>query len=329
MKPAFQPHRPDHGADGRARGDLSRPWAPAGRDAAAVGDRHRRGRGAALRRRLGIDAGYASRCCARSRPRGWWRWHPTWRIGGCGSPPDSGRRGRAAELDRRSDAMVISMLESLDSAAAPAGGGDGRRRAAAARRRLTTIARPIRASADARGACSSTSRSSPLVSSAGFDPAASNPAGDAAPPQRAAAAGAFRGAAGGMRCAQDPGGLPPEVKRMWVAPEARRPRARTPAAGRARAHAKRGGATTIRLETNRALGRGGQDVPQRRLPGGGGVQLRGRTPITGSRSGFRATPRAGSRPGARRSRSSRAAGDATRSSRLRGAREPLPGGPAA
>ena len=40
----------------------------------------------ALRRRLGIDTRYAAGCCARSRPRGWWRWHPTAAIGGCGEP---------------------------------------------------------------------------------------------------------------------------------------------------------------------------------------------------------------------------------------------------
>ena len=208
-----------------------------------------------LRRRLGIDAGYASRLLRSLEAEGLVMV----------APDDRDRRVRRArlteaglaergELDRLSDGMVISMLESLDE----------RRRARLVeamddverllRASMITIAPADPASADAGWCMQQYFAELAVRFDTGFDPAASIPTGDLVPPDGLLLVAHLREQPVACAALKTPTGAPPEVKRMWVAPEARGLGLGRRLLGELERHAKRGGAAAVRLETNRALG---------------------------------------------------------------------------
>lgn len=208
----------------------------------------------ALRRRLGIDAGYASRLLRSLEAEGMV-------VVEAGSGDRRVRRAQLteaglaerAELDRRADGMVISMLESLDErrrARLVEAMGDVERLLRAS---MVTIAVADPASADARWCMQQYFAELAVRFDAGFDPAASIPTGDLVPPEGLLVVAHLREQPVGCAALKTPVDSPPEVKRMWVAPEARGLGLGRRLLSELERHAKRGGATTIRLETNRAL----------------------------------------------------------------------------
>ncbi len=159
-----------------------------------------------------------------------------------------------SELDRLSDGMVISMLESLDQARRDLlvkAMGDVER---LLRATMITIEVADPASADARWCLQRYFAELSVRFDAGFDPAASIPTGDLVPPGGLLLAAHLRERPVGCAALKTPVDSPPEVKRMWVAPEARGLGLGRRLLSELERHAQRGGATAIRLETNRALG---------------------------------------------------------------------------
>ncbi len=209
-----------------------------------------------LRRRLGLDSGYVSRLLRSLEKRGL----------AVVEEDDSdarvrvarltarGRRERA-ELDRLSDQLAWAILEPLDDAQ--------RAKLAAA---AETVERLLRASlveitaeeprsADGRWCLQQYFAELADRFDSGFDPVLSITGEDElTPPQGLLLVARLHEepvGCGGLKHLRD---APPEVKRMWVAPEARGLGLGRRILRELERHAVDAGASTIRLETNHALG---------------------------------------------------------------------------
>jgi DNA-binding MarR family transcriptional regulator/GNAT superfamily N-acetyltransferase len=209
-----------------------------------------------LRARLGLDSGYASRVLQslgrqglitvdRSAADGRVR-----RI----QLTESGRAERA-ELDRRADEVALTFLE-------PFGSAQQERLVAA----MTEVERLLRASMvrlaiedptteDARWCIEQYFSELNGRFDAGFDPSQSIPASlhELVPPAGALLVARLRGKPVGCGAVKFHPGAPAELKRMWVAPEARGFGLGRRLLLELERRAREGGATTVRLETNRAL----------------------------------------------------------------------------
>jgi DNA-binding MarR family transcriptional regulator/GNAT superfamily N-acetyltransferase len=209
-----------------------------------------------LRRRLGLDSGYVSRVLRSLEAEGL--------ITVRASPEDPRVRradltkaGRAerAELDRRSAALARDILKALPEQQ---------------RRRLTTAMAEVErllqssmvsfaaenpASADARWCLGQYFAELDRRFEAGFDPARSLPADadDLRPPSGLLLIARLRGRAVGCGALLFHRRAPCELKRMWVAPEARGLGVGRRLLAELERRARNRGTATIRLETNRAL----------------------------------------------------------------------------
>jgi DNA-binding MarR family transcriptional regulator/GNAT superfamily N-acetyltransferase len=209
-----------------------------------------------LRTRLGLDSGYASRLL-RSLER-------QWMVKVVASPDDARVRfvrlteaglAERAELDRRADEVAWSFLEPLSE-------GQRARLVTAA----TEVERLLRAS------MVSTAVEDPSTPDAqwcigqyfaelnarfeyGFDPTNSIPADpeELVPPAGLLLIARLRGRPIGCGALKFHGRSPVELKRMWVAPEARGLGLGRRLLEELERRAREGGARTVRLETNRTL----------------------------------------------------------------------------
>jgi DNA-binding MarR family transcriptional regulator/GNAT superfamily N-acetyltransferase len=209
-----------------------------------------------LRRRLGMDSGYASRLLRSLEAQGL--------IAVETSAPDRRVRyarltaagvAERAELDRLSDELATSMLEPLDERQRDrlvAAMEDVERLLLAS---LITIAVEDPATDDARWCLEQYFAELAACFDGGFDPALSIPAAteDLTPPSGLLLVARRRGRPVGCGALKFHGREAAELKRMWVAPEAR-------GAGLGRRllrclehHAGEAGASVVRLETNGAL----------------------------------------------------------------------------
>ena len=178
-----------------------------------------------LRRRLGLDSGYASRLLRSLEAEG---------LVAVETAAADRRVRRArltaagaaerAELDRMSDELAQSMLEPLDE--------QRRARLVTSMQEVERLLRGVadrdreRGSGDRTtraGASSSTSPSSRSASTSGFDPALSIPAAveDLTPPAGLLLVARSRGRPVGCGALKFHGAEPAELKRMWVSPDAR------------------------------------------------------------------------------------------------------------
>lgn len=209
-----------------------------------------------LRRRLGLDAGYASRLLRALEADGMVVVEP--------SPHDRRvRRARLtdagaaerAELDRLSDALVHEILCRLDE-----------RRRARLVDAMEVVERLLRASsvtvepadpehADARWCLTQYFRELGRRFDAGFDPGRSIPAdaADLRPPAGLLLVARLHGEAVGCGALKLHGGAPAEIKRMWIAPGARGLGLGRRMLDELERRAVRAGAPAVQLETNRAL----------------------------------------------------------------------------
>ena len=210
-----------------------------------------------LRRRLGLDSGYASRLLRSLEAQGLAAVETTAgdRRVRCARLTAKGVAERA-ELDRLSDGLALTMLEPLD---------EGRRArlvgAMAEVERLLlasliTIDAEDPATSDARWCIEQYFAELAGRFERGFDPSISITAGpeELAPPSGVLLIARLREQPVGCGALKLHGDEPAELKRMWVAPEARGTglgrRLLVALEGRAR----EAGATAVRLETNRTLG---------------------------------------------------------------------------
>jgi DNA-binding MarR family transcriptional regulator/GNAT superfamily N-acetyltransferase len=209
-----------------------------------------------LRSRLGLDSGHASRLLRALEADGLVRVEP--------SPAD--RRIRVARLtpaglserallDRRSDELAASVLAALD----PAQRDEIVAAMRTVQRHLITAAIEIRAvdptDRDARRCIRAYFAELDRRSDSGFDPAAGI---SAEPDELVPPAGRFliaylRGEPVGCGAVKHHPGAPSEIKRMWVAESARGLGVGRRLLNELERWAIRSGASTARLETNRAL----------------------------------------------------------------------------
>jgi DNA-binding MarR family transcriptional regulator/predicted GNAT family N-acyltransferase len=209
-----------------------------------------------LRRRLGIDAGYASRMLRALERDGLVTVEPAAHDRRLRRAHLT-RRGRAehAQLDRRSDELVRSMLEPLDE-----------RERDRLVKAVDEVERLLRASmvsirpadpaeADARRCVGRYVDELGTRFDGGFDPAESLPADDAdlRAPRGVLLLARLRGEAVACGAVKLHGDAPAELKRMWVAPGARGLGLGRRLLRELESFAAAGGAPAVRLETNRAL----------------------------------------------------------------------------
>ncbi len=209
-----------------------------------------------LRARLGLDSGYASRVLQSLARQRLIRIAPNPRDGRVriARITAAGRAERAL-LDGRSDAVAWSFLEPLASRE--------RARLVAA---MTEVERLLRASlvevvvedptsAAARYCVGQYFAELDARFENGFDPAGSIPAEarDLIPPAGALLVARLRGRPIGCGALKFHRRAPAELKRMWVAPEARGIGLGRRLLRELERHARAGGASVVRLETNRAL----------------------------------------------------------------------------
>jgi DNA-binding MarR family transcriptional regulator/GNAT superfamily N-acetyltransferase len=209
-----------------------------------------------LRRRLGLDSGYASRLLRSLEAQGLVTLEESARDRRvrCARLTVHGVAERA-ELDRLSDALAASMLEPLDEPR---------------RTRLVTameeVERLLRASLitidvedpgtdDARWCIQQYFTELAGRFESGFDPALSIPAdlGDLTPPSGLLLVARRREQPLGCGAVKLHPGEPAELKRMWVSPEARGAGLGRRLLRRLEECAREAGATVVRLETNRSL----------------------------------------------------------------------------
>jgi len=209
-----------------------------------------------LRARLGLDSGYTSRVLRSLARQG---------LVTVRASPDDGRvrcvhltgagRAERAELDRRSDEVARTFLEPLSAAQ--------RTRLVAA---MTEVERLLRAS---MVHLAIEDPASPAASwcieqyvselntrfEAGFDPSHSISAGpyELVPPAGVLLVARLRERPIGCGALKFHPGAPTELKRMWVAPEARGLGVGRRLLLALERHARQAGSRVVRLETNRAL----------------------------------------------------------------------------
>ncbi len=209
-----------------------------------------------LRARLSLDSGYASRVLRSLGRQG---------LITVEASPDDGRvrrvrltdagRDERAELDRRSDEVAWSFLEPLN---------DGQRTRLVVA--MTEVERLLRASMvrlaiedpttpDARWCIEQYFAELNARFEAGFDPSQSISAGahELVPPSGALLIARLRGKALGCGALKFHPDAPAELKRMWVAPEARGLGLGRRLLLELERHAREAGVKIVRLETNRAL----------------------------------------------------------------------------
>lgn len=210
----------------------------------------------ALRARLGLDSGYASRLLRSLERQG---------LVAVDTSPDDRRVRRVrlteeglaeqAELDRRSDAIAWSFLEPL---------GEGQRArlvvAMAEVERLllasmVSFAIEDPTTPDARWCIEHYFSELNARFEAGFDPSRSISADarELTPPAGALLIARVRGRPVGCGALKFHPGAPAELKRMWVAPEARGLGLGRQLLRESERHARDAGVEILRLETNRAL----------------------------------------------------------------------------
>ena len=210
----------------------------------------------ALRDRLGLDSGYASRLLRSLEAQGLIRVRPA---------PDDGRRRRVeltakgrkelSAYDRLSDRLARSMLDPLDP--------PERDRLVAT---MTEVERLIRAalievqieaptSTEARWCLTRYFEELATRFETGFDPGKSNPAPDAdmTPPRGVFVVARLDGAAVGCGALRRIDKTTGEIKRMWTAPSARGCGVARKVLHRLEASAKQWRLKSLRLETNRTL----------------------------------------------------------------------------
>ncbi len=209
-----------------------------------------------LRGRLGLDSGYASRLLGSLSRQGLIR-----------EQPDQGdkrvrratltRKGLAerAELDRRSDALAVRILEPLTE-----------RQRAALVAAMTDVERLLRASMvrftvenpqtrDARWCFEQYFAELNERFDAGFDPAQTISAtvDELTRPAGLLLVGRLHGRPVGCGALKFHGKRPAELKRMWVAPESRGLGLGSRLLRELEQHARAAGTRVVRLETNRSL----------------------------------------------------------------------------
>ena len=209
-----------------------------------------------LRARLGLDSGYMSRVLRSLEQEG---------LIALETSPDDGRvryvrltrggRAERAELDRRADEVAWSFLEPLDTAQ--------RERLVTA---MTDVRRLLLASMvdlgiedptkpDARWCIEQYLSELNARFETGFDRAKSIPADahELIPPRGALLIARLRGRPIGCGALKFHPGEPAELKRMWVAPEARGLGLGRRLLLELERHVKQAGTRVVRLETNRTL----------------------------------------------------------------------------
>ena len=210
----------------------------------------------ALRSRLGLDSGYASRVLRSLERAG---------LITVAESADDGRvryarltaagRAERAELERRSDEVAWSFLEPLDR--------DRRAKLVTA---MTEVERLLRASMvrlaiedpttpDARRCLEQYFAELHTRFRTGFDPSRSIPAAahELMPPAGLLLVARLRGQPIGCGAVKFHAGAPAELKRMWVAPDVRGLGLGRRLLLELERQAKNAGARVVRLETNRAL----------------------------------------------------------------------------
>ena len=209
-----------------------------------------------LRRRLGLDSGYASRLLRSLEAQG---------LAAVERAPDDGRRrcvrltpAGLAELsayDRRSDALARSLLEALEP-------GERARLVAAmaeVERLVRAAALEVRAEppdgADVRRCLQAYFDELAARFEGGFTADAQDLASDAQmrPPSGVFLVARLDGRAVGCGGLKWVGPDTAEIKRVWTDPAARRMGVARKLLAALEAEARRAGATTIRLDTNRVL----------------------------------------------------------------------------
>jgi DNA-binding MarR family transcriptional regulator/GNAT superfamily N-acetyltransferase len=210
----------------------------------------------ALRRRLGLDSGYVSRVLRSLEKQGL--------LVVCASPDDRRVRwahltdaglAERAELDRRSDALALRLLEPLSE-----------KRRAALVAAMAEVERLLQASMvrfaiedpttpDATWCFEQYFAELDARFEAGFNPAISISADahELTPPAGAVLIARLRGRPVGCGALKMHRDAPAELKRMWIAPAARGLGLGRRLLHELERHAHEAGVTVLRLETNRAL----------------------------------------------------------------------------
>jgi DNA-binding MarR family transcriptional regulator/ribosomal protein S18 acetylase RimI-like enzyme len=209
-----------------------------------------------LRARLGLDSGYMSRVLRSLEQEG---------LITLETSPDDGRvryvrltragRAERAELDIRADAVAWSFLEPLDTAQREmlvTAMTDVQRLLLAS---MVDVAIEDPTTPDARWCIEQYLSELNARFEAGFDPAKSIPADahELVPPRGALLIARLRGRPIGCGALKFHPGAPAELKRMWVAPEARGLGLGRRLLLELERHAKQAGTRVVRLETNRTL----------------------------------------------------------------------------
>jgi DNA-binding MarR family transcriptional regulator/ribosomal protein S18 acetylase RimI-like enzyme len=209
-----------------------------------------------LRRRLGLDSGYASRM---------FRSLEAQRLVTVRTSAADGRvrtarltaqgKREVAELDRLSDGLARSILEPLDETqqAKLAAAADTVRRLLDAS--IVTVEPEPAAGTDARWCIGQYFEELGRRFESGFDPARSIPAAEAdlTPPHGVLLVARLREQPIGCGALKFHPGEPTELKRMWVDPSARGLGLGRRLLRELERHAATAGSTTIRLETNASL----------------------------------------------------------------------------
>lgn len=210
----------------------------------------------ALRRRLGIDSGYLSRVLHSLGKQGL--------ITVSASPKDGRVRratltraglGKRAKLDRRSDALAASILETLSvrqRGVLMQAMGEVERLLEAS---MVSFAIEDPVSADARWCIAQYFVELDKRFDGGFDPALSISADakELSPPRGALVLARLRGRPAGCGAVKFHEAEPGELKRMWIAPSARGLGVGRRLLGELERCARKAGVAVLRLETNRAL----------------------------------------------------------------------------
>jgi DNA-binding MarR family transcriptional regulator/ribosomal protein S18 acetylase RimI-like enzyme len=209
-----------------------------------------------LRRRLGLDSGYASRMLRSLEAQGLVRVKASAADGRVRTARLTARGKReVAELDRRSNELASSILEPLDERqrAKLAEAADTVRRLLDAS--LVTVEPEPAGSADARWCIAQYFEELGRRFEQGFDPSRSIPAAEAdmTPPHGVLLVARLRGRPVGCGALKLHPGEPAELKRMWVDPSARGLGLGRRLLRELELYAADAGATTIRLETNGSL----------------------------------------------------------------------------